>query len=783
MSTDLATAAVPEAERSPSRRRRPDPRVTWAVRAVAVVAAVVAAIADVAPTGLWIADRAWTAAAVGGLVILVSRATRNTWLWMTALTAVAAVGSWAVVPAIGALVVAAASTTRPLRPRPYGAVVGALCGIALLHLPPIGPHGTTAVVTVVAVAPAVRAGYLRSPRRSRRRMRIGLWVLVGAVLLAGASLAVAAALTVSDLTEAVADAQDGLELVREGEQTEGARHFDESARRFDRAESLLGGPLAAPARVVPLMAQHAEALETAADSGRRLARSAEVAASVAPYRDLKADEGTIDVTAIRAMQRPVADAAASLEAADADLESARSPWLLDPATAAIDEFQTEIREAIPEAVLADKALAVAPALLGAEGDRQYLVLFTTPAESRYLGGFTGSYGLLTASGGEVDFTVTGAINDLSRSSDWRTRSIEGHDEFLSRYGKYHPERNFQNLTVSPDMQTTAEVAASLYQQTTGTTIDGVVVVDPIAIAGLLELTGPIEVDSIEFPLTADNAAEFLLRDQYILYQGERGDRKDRLEDAGRATFDALTERSLPGPREIGRVLGPIVDQKRLLFYPFVADEQDLLERVGALGRFEVPDDTDFVSLRTADARPNKIDTFLYRTLDYTVRYDPGNGRVRATATVTLRNDAPPGGLPDYLIGPDDGVLPLGTTRIFAAVYSPLRSTGATLDGVPVGIGAEPELGGFVYSRLVAIPPGGTATLVIELDGTIDMGDRYRLEVDHQPLVNPDGLTVTVQGGDGGRTPRASSTASVDDGVARIEDDAWEIDQQHEVAFG
>ena len=39
-------------------------------------------------------------------------------------------------------------------------------------------------------------------------------------------------------------------------------------------------------------------------------------------------------------------------------------------------------------------------------------------------------------------------------------------------------------------------------------------VDPIALAALLKLTGPVHVDGLSYPLTSANAAQFLLHDQY-----------------------------------------------------------------------------------------------------------------------------------------------------------------------------------------------------------------------------------------------------------------------------
>ncbi len=701
---------------------------------------------------------------------------------MTAVATAASIGSWTAALAAGALVLAAASTFLAQRPRVVGAAIGALSATALLTLPTQGPFGTSAVVAVVAVAPVVWAGYQRSPRRVRRMMRRTAGWGICALVLCAIVLGVASALAARPFVNGVDSATTGLDLVRDGEQTAGAAAFSESQDSFDSAERLLSGPLAWPAQIVPVLSQHARAMSAAAHTGSELASSAEVAASVAPYRDLKARDGEVDLDAVVAMQEPVAAAAAALRAAEGDIDEVRSPWLVPPVIEALDRLQSEVDAARPETEIASRALQVVPGLLGGEGDRRYLVLFTSPAESRNLGGFAGSYGVLEASDGEVDITVSGSISELARSFDHRERNIIGEDEFLTRYSRYQPERFFQNLTASPDMETTANVTAQMFLQTTGDPLDGVIVADPFALQALLALTGPVDVEGMDERLTEDNAAQFLLLDQYVLYEDERDERKDRLEAAGRATFDALTERELPAPRVVGRVLGPIVDQKRLLFFPFEADEQELIEELGALGRMEAPARSDFLSVRSANLRPNKIDTFVHRDVSYDATYDPVTGQVDATVTVRFRNEAPASGLPPYVIGPADSLYPLGTARVFAGIYTPLGAEGAMIDGQPVGLEPQTEVGLNVFSTTVQIPAGGEATLVVELTGTIEgMGDRYRLDASSQPLVTPDSLAVSVQGPAGGAAVVRAPGMRVDDGVASS-DGEWITDRRYAVIF-
>jgi hypothetical protein len=727
-------------------RRSPDRYLVWAL---AVVAALVAARSSAAPTGTDVIDMVWCAALGALVTVAASRARRWPTIWFAGVVSAGSLGSWWVLPALVGLGLAVSTAYTSYRNRVLGAAVGAIGVQAMLRMPDQGFHGLPSLIALVAVVPLLASAYERSSRRVRRRSRRTAYVLVGLAAAAAAMLGITALLAGSKLTEGVRESKSGLELIRDGDQEKATGPLAAAAEAFQQADHVLAGPWGWPARAVPVVAQHREALVVAAHAGHDLAATGASAAATAPYQDLKATKGQVDVALAKAMQKPVREAAEALQSAHDDLVAVRSPWLTAPMSARLLEFEEEVDGALPEAQLASGALALAPGMLGAEEDQTYLVLFTNPAETRFLGGFTGSYGLLTAHQGEVDFTVSGRITELLGDADPDTLDISGDRfaEYQQRYGRYDVADHLQNLTASPDMPTDAEVAHRLYEQATGTQIDGVIVVDPYGLAGLLELTGPVEVEGFGSPLTADNAAAYLVYQQYLDYGDDRSERKDRLEAAGRAVFDALTSRDLPGPRTLGKVLGPLVEEKRLMFYPFSSDALPLFDRIGTLGAFDPDLSADFLSLRTANANPNKIDSSLHRSIDYDVAYDPGSGSVDATATITLVNDSPSSGLPAYIIGNDrlDPISnPPGSNEMYLSWYSPLELDGATVDGVETGVEAQREAGARVYSQLVTVPSKSTVTVVLHLRGTVPRSSTYRLQVLQQPLVQADRLSVTVR---------------------------------------
>ena len=747
---------------------------------IVAAGAVAAALAPAHPTGLSVVDALWCGA-LGGLVTLAaSRSRRWPWFWLAGVAAAAALGTVWVVAGLAALAVAFAAAFTRRRPRLLGATVGALSVQALVRLPAIGFHGLPSLIAAVAVAPVLWSAYDRSNRLIRRRTRrIGLaFVVLVLVALAGAGLA---ALTARGPLQAGVDSsRSGLDALRGGQASSAGSQFDAATTSFDRAARRLTAPWARPGRLLPIVGQHLDALTGVAESGSTLASAASAAASSADYQQLRGDKGQIDLGVVARMQAPVDASAAALQAARARVDAVSSPWLLGPVARPLADFGRQIDRTLPEAELASQGLAVSPAMLGGDGVRTYLVLFTTPAETRFLGGFVGAYGILTADDGKFTFTQSGPIGELNTAPGAANRALDPDSEFSVRYGRYHVATFLQNLTAGPDLPEDADVARQLYQQTTGTELDGVIVADPYGLAALLKLTGPVDVEGLAQPLTADNAAAYLLKDQYQ-EDGVQDERRDRLRAASRATFDALTERSLPSLREVGDALGPAMRQGHLSFVAFDPAEEQFLDALGSTDRLGIIPGHDYLSVRTANAQANKIDSYLQRSIDYDAHVDPGRGQVSATATIRLTNSAPSSGLPDYVIGNDRGQ-PRGTTALYLSLYTPLEVTGATVDGQPVGTEPQHELGSPVFSLLVTIPSGATATVVFQLEGEVAPGPEYHLDLLNQPMANPDQAHVVIGSAADGVGVVAADGLAVQDGQASGEA-PLDTDQRFTVWFG
>ena len=470
------------------------------------------------------------------------------------------------------------------------------------------------------------------------------------------------------------------------------------------------------------------------------------------------------------MEEPLVGALDRLRDARSSLAEVADSWLLPPVRSRLEEVQVELDDALPDAELALEGVRLAPAMFGGDGETTYLVLFTTPVEARATSGFPGNYAEVTFTDGRFDMVEFGRISELNDAlGDGGT--ISGPEDFLRRYSPFGPQDEWRNLTLSPDFPTVAAAAAELYPQSGGREVDGVMTVNPYGIAALMNFTGAVNVPGLPEPIGPEYAAQFLLRDQYALLP-DVPDRTDALETLAETTFDRLSGADLPGPRDLGRVFGPVAAQGHLQVASFADGAPTFLQGVGISGHFpEV--DGDLLAVTTSNAAGNKIDLFARREIDYAVDLDPSTGSLEATITITLANDAPESGLPNYIIGnvlglrPGTEDLPDGWNSSLLSIYTPHRVQEATLDGEPVDLQRNVEAGMQALSTFVAVPPGGHRTLVIRLEGSFE-GPTYELDVFGQPMVTPDQASVSVMLAGGGQvdtsgpvTPEGAGGASGD----------------------
>lgn len=727
-----------------------------ALLALSVLAGLGAAASDAAPTG-WVPLDLFLRAVLGATLVGAGSLCGRTPPLVSSLIVVAALviaASPAALLGGLALGIALGGLLAPPRCALTGALTGGLLAQVVLRLDLPLVSGASLVVGLVVTLLMVLPALVRLPVRARRP----LWSVAGAVtavLLVGLVGGVVAALRVAgDVDHAVERAQQGLDLV--GDDNRAAQEaLEDAAGGFDEVRATLGAPWARPAWAVPLLAQQVRAVHAMARAGADLATVAAASIEEADVDRIRLVDGRVDLDAVRALQAPLRRADEALVRARSQLASVGSPWLVAPVAGRRVELLERLDTAAASAQLAAVAVEALPTMLGADRQRRYLLLIQQPAEARGSGGLPGNFAEITADDGVLDLVRVGRSDELIAGGiPPAERVVNMPEVFDVLYGYEDDLMGWKNLTFAPDFPTVAELARQLYPQSGGAEIDGVLSIDPTALAALLDLTGPVDLPGGR-TLTSDNAEELLYFEQYLVLD-DRGGNDERVELLGDATvliWGRLTSGSLPGTRALADVLGPSVAAGHLRFVAFEPRPARLLDRLGMTGAMPQPR-ADGVGFALQNLSQNKIDWFSERAAEYEAAWDPGTGEITGTYRVTLHNAAPAGGLPDYIIGwggSADAEEATAPGEQLSLLY--LHTVGrpvAVRGGVALEQRGPTVRNGqwHVTPVRVRVPPGASTVVEVDVDGTIPRGSPWTMDVLRQPSIRGDELTVVLTLADG-----------------------------------
>ncbi len=748
------------------------------VPAAIACGSVAVAQAGAAVTG-WIVLDLVLGAALGALVVAAATtAGRVAHLWLLGGGLVAVVlGQASTALAVTAAVVgaslAAAAAGADDRASRAVSTAGALVGLSHLDWPVAtwAPSGLVAV----AVLPTLVLGLVRAPAPWRRRIGLSL-VGTAAALGLGAGVGLAAALSASgDVEDAIDDATRGLDLLGDDDDAARAALLD-AAGAFGSAEETLTAWWARPALLVPVVAQQSRAVSTMASAGEELARTAAEATDEADVDAVQPVDGRIDLDALAALSDPLERSLDALVTADRRLAAVGTPLLLPPVAERLASLTEQVDDALGTAELAARAVRVAPGMLGADGPKRYFVAVQQPAELTGNGGFMGNWAELVADDGELRLERSGRVRELVAAGDRDGRRIDTEPDYVDMWGQ-NPAEYWGAINLSPDHPTVSRVMAELYPESGGAELDGVLSVTPMAIAALLDVTGPIEVEGYPQRLDESNAEAVLLHEQYLTFPNERGeDREAFLQLAIEQLFDRLTSGSLPGPRGLADQLGPAVEARALQLWAADPDAQALLERIGMAGDV-TRRSVDSVGVVTQNFNGNKIDWFLRRSLAYEVDWDPATGRAEGTVTAEIANTAPDRGLPASIIGwGGDEVLgqrPVadGENFMLVTVYATLPIQAVEVDGRNVPFRAEDDLGHATASLYLSVPSGGTRNVVARTAGTVGDAPGYEVRALRQHTAVADEWSLAVRLPEGWRAVApdgAGRAPSVAEGTNRAD---------------
>jgi hypothetical protein len=449
-------------------------------------------------------------------------------------------------------------------------------------------------------------------------------------------------------------------------------------------------------------ARATRAVEILADEGAGpLVESRLSAATFAPRN------GRIPVGPIAEAASPLAEARDGFVQARAELGPVEVQGLARELRPQLQTLIDQVDEGVRTLDGATRAAEVLPTMLGAEGARDYLLVFQNNAEPRSLGGMPGLMAPVRADDGVVSLGETVAAGSFGQL-DRPVLPLTGEER---RIWRDQPGTWFQDAVFIPDFERASELMAARWKLETGEDVDGVLSVDPVAMSYLLEATGPIAVDGRR--LTHENLVDELLYEPYVRFADD---------PAGENAFfgrvmATMFDRVLGSPGDSAALVSALsrgASEGRLLVHSFDGTEQDQLSGTRVAGDFlGEAEGRAQAAVYVNDATGSKMGYFL----DYDARIGSiscAGGEIGFKGSLRIHSTAPAdaASLPETVTGPGTyGVARGDHLNVFDLVApSGGEITDVVVDGAP-STGTNRTFEG---RPMVAVPvllnPGDAVTL-------------------------------------------------------------------------
>ena len=540
----------------------------------------------------------------------------------------------------------------------------------------------------------------RRPRRTRRRLVIFaiLVVLVVWGLFVGLSLIRARTDTRAgiDTLEQVQTQLSPGELLR----GKGVDRLRVAGADFRRAHNRVRSPLMFPLRIVPVLGRQVESVDTLTGSA---ARVVEIGIEAVDGARAAVDAGN-PVAAERVQLVATLAGIADHSAQRLEVVDLGPTHLLGPLANARSKFGTrlvDLRRAMSQLQSATHGLSEF-----LEGPTRYLVLASNNAEMRVGSGTFLQVGVLTVDHGRLDLSSMRSVGNYPVAAG----AVPLSGDFAGRWGFLHPNVEWRNLGASPQFPSQAELATRMWKAATGTTVDGVLGLDVVALKDLLLATGPVRLDD-GTTISADQVLTDVMLRQYLNISGypDQNTRRDRLSEIARGALANLDEG--------GWHAADLVDQLRgagrgrhLLAWSSHEGQQRGWTAAGIDGA--VAPDAVLVGFHNRGG--NKLDQFM--AVKGSVQTQSVASGWAVTVELTLQNLTPATGIPQYVEGPYPGATG-GAAGLYQAyaVFELPRFAGS----VHLEVGSKdvkfvtggPDETSQVVAAYVEVPKGSSRTVV------------------------------------------------------------------------
>ncbi|MHC6229954.1 DUF4012 domain-containing protein [Arthrobacter sp. MMS24-T111] len=391
---------------------------------------------------------------------------------------------------------------------------------------------------------------------------------------------------------------------------------------------------------------------------------------------------------IKAAAPTVASSSYAVQVSSERLQGIDTSQLLPQVATPLVQANAELKQVVGALSSAADAASIAPAMLGADGQRSFLLIIQNNAEARASGGIPGALAILNLDHGKLSLGAQGSAADIGIMNPSLPVDPEQQQIFSTRLGKY-----IQDVNLTPDFPTAAATAREMWEKKTGQRVDGVISIDPVVLSYILQSTGPVSVDGPEVAaikpsglptkLTGDNVVATLLSDVYGKIQ------QPKLQDAyfagvAKEIFAALSS----GKGEAKGLISGITrgaQEGRVLVWSADKSEQSIISKYALSGSVSGPSISPAqFGVYFNDGTGAKMDYYVTHTVQL-IKECQRDGYEQTTVRIKSTNTAPSDAatsLPRYVTGGGAFGVPPGTVQTNLVSYGPAQANveSASIDG-------------------------------------------------------------------------------------------------------
>ncbi|MEK7565591.1 MAG: DUF4012 domain-containing protein [Patescibacteria group bacterium] len=407
---------------------------------------------------------------------------------------------------------------------------------------------------------------------------------------------------------------------------------------------------------------------------------------------------------------------------------------LTTASLLIDQVSNFLTEAKPLA-------AKLPYLLGANGERKYLVLFQNDAEIRPTGGFLTAYAVFRIEKGRINIDTSDDIYKLDATVTKRVAPPEPIKLYLREY-----DWKLRNTNFSPDFEVSMKNFLSIYNSSPERKkIDGIFALDTYVLVKIMDILGPITAYGINFttekvpqcdcPMVIWELEKYA--DEPKAY--ERESRKDIIG----VLLQAMLQKAMKVPKNLW---GPLfqtglsqIEEKHVLVYLLDPEAQKGLQSLGASGQIKTYDG-DYLHINDANLGGAKSNLYITQSVKQEISIKPDG--TETNLTIEYRH---PRRADNCSLERKEGLCLSGIYRDYVRVYLPLGSQIIEARGFESKNNVFEDLGKTVVDGFFTVVPEGLARLQIKYKTPVKFAGVYREFIQKQPGTNANKYTIIVNG--------------------------------------